>query len=62
MGSRRVGFGMSVLRIRLEIENEPHPPYRLTVGDLLDWFKAADPNSEVFAEDGFISIVPVVEE
>ena len=53
---------MSVLRIRLEIENEPHPPYRLTVGDLLDWFKAADPNSMVFAEDGFISIVPVVEE
>ena len=63
MGSRRVGFGMSVLRIRLEIErDEPHPPYRLTVGDLIDWFKAADPNSEVFAEDGFISIVPVVEE
>ena len=54
---------MSVLRIRLEIErDEPHPPYRLTVGDLLDWFKAADPNSTAFAEDGFISIVSVVDE
>ena len=60
MGSRRVGFGMSVLRLRLEIEHEPHPPYRMNVADLMDYLKSADPNSEVFAEDGIISIVPVV--
>ena len=53
---------MSVLRIRLEIENEPHPPYRINVADLMHYLKMADLNSMVFAEDGFISIVPVVDE
>ena len=61
---RRVGFGMSVLRLRLEVDSGVlnTTSYRMTVADLLDFLKMADPNSMVFAEDGFISIVPVVEE
>tara|TARA_R110002012_G_scaffold311816_1_gene521584 strand:+ start:728 stop:895 length:168 start_codon:yes stop_codon:yes gene_type:complete len=55
---------MSVLRLRLEIDSGVlnTTPYRMTVADLLDFLKMADPNSEVFAEDGFISILPVVDE
>ena len=56
---------MSVLRIKLEIENregDSRPPYRMTVGDLLAYFNAADPNSKVYAHAGEISIVPVVVE
>ena len=54
---------MSVLTLRLEIDNGLNAiPYRMTVADLLDFLKMAEPNSKVFAEDGVISIVPVVDE